>query len=200
MQQRYLLAAVLFSAALCVGLACVGDNGPGSSPSPSPTTSPTPGGGSPGPSPSSGPGSSPDPNASPTPSGDPVDGSPSPTPTATPGDPGDPGTNGLPNCAATEVMVSVSGACDFDGTGLGCCPDGFPLVTQDCFCVAEIDNPNPPSATPAPTAPPFTCPTGEVLVRVPEDCAVDETGWGCCPESSPSIDADCFCSEFQPPE
>ncbi|HRX87016.1 MAG TPA: hypothetical protein P5572_18485, partial [Phycisphaerae bacterium] len=122
--------------------------------------------------------------------------------TATPGDSvdGRDDSGGTLTCAADETMVATFGDCDVDGSGLGCCPDGFPLVTADCFCVAELPDDNGPTPTPQPTPPPLTCPDNYVLVQLPAGCEIDDTGWGCCPASQPSVDENCSCVEFRPPE
>lgn len=190
--------SLLACAGLAIGLSCT--TGGSGTPTPTPSSS-----GSPSPSPSAtptpGPGQTPDPSASPspTPSDDP-EGTPSPTPvsTATPGPVG--GDDDELTCGANETMVPVSGACDPEGVGFGCCPDGFPLVTEDCFCASEVPEEHDPTPSPTPTPPPFNCPEGQVLAQTPPGCDTNGTGWGCCPQDLPSIDEDCFCSEYQPPE
>jgi hypothetical protein len=172
-----------------------GNENPNATPTPDPQPTATP-------SPVDQPGAGETPTPAPTPTPDPGDDMPGPTPTPTatpePGEQTDPDDPAERSCLPDQVPVSVSGACDLDGSGLGCCPDGFPLVTEDCFCVAELDDG--PAPTPTPTPPPFNCPAGQVLVAVTPDCALDDTNYVCCPEDLARVDEECFCVESAPPE
>lgn len=113
--------------------------------------------------------------SSPTPGGPtpPPDGSASPDPT--------PGTNGTPVPTATP---------DPQGTPT---PNGTPTPS------AEPGAPSPPPS-PAPgdeglsSNGALVCPTGQVLVNVPAECAFDGVRLGCCPTHIPFVTDDCMCT------